>query len=457
MSNTWTITLYPPFRDDRWAYIEAKFVDGHYFSASSREQAIETLRTKIDSPDQLYGNEPPAEENITVTSHPDFETTLSAEDLHGQKTQLGLEKFGTETEPWYKSQEEYHGYLEPLLEKENTVLTVKSGDGVQSHPSEWDWNYSVWIHKTESDPARFDCILHRTDSYDWTWRENLHQNELTQILIGEFHNSKQRQLNRVKVERCREKDISYAFWEPNFHAYEEPTDTPFSDSWDFCPGVPSEINGWIYDPSASLAREVWRDSDHAGVEDDQGRRVEINHNYAPEYSFGRVFDARVGGAKSAMHPGQIESKFQSEMSPAEARAAAVDFMEQTPPEQVQHPGFDERFYETPPDWSLSYGPTVGSRSSLVVAWRADVDAYAVEVEMTGTIGGTDFELEARYYEDGTEIAVDDDPVPLRDDASAKIAHSQFESLAKDLSKSGIPSRVSEIKDQSRKARPPGGV
>jgi hypothetical protein len=77
--------------------------------------------------------------------------------------------------------------------------------------------------------------------------------------------------------------------------------------------------------------------------------------------------------------------------------------------------------------------------------------------MTGTIGGTDFELEAKYYEDGTEIAVDDDPVALRDDASAKIAHSQFKSLARDLSKSGIPNRVSEIKKQSGKAQAPGGV
>lgn len=410
MSSPWTISIRPPFRDDCWAILRARFIDAQYWEADSKQEAIDRLKAGIENPRAVPGDNPPvSRKTVRIDAHEDFANSITLETLF--EDQVGLGSFGqtTTVEPWHEKQPERE-HLEPLYDSE-VVLHATDGEGPADHPSGWEWDYAVWAaHDTEN---VFDVVLHRPARYEWTTMA-VETSELLRILQGHWHTQGSAHLKQFYFEKSTEDaDDPYLAWEPGGIDIVPRAETPFDQAWDYCPGVPMELNGWKYDPHASLAREVWRS------EIDPERRVELHHTY-DEYSFLKVYDSRVSGADAAMIPDGFDSKVQSETPAAELREKAVGWMRQHSPAGVTYPAYDRRLLETPSGWELDKSPGVRYGNEFYIRYRKETapeqDADTL-IEIAGAPKGTNYTVTLMEREDGVITKKDEAPIDVPENCS----------------------------------------
>ncbi|TKX45572.1 hypothetical protein EXE41_11160 [Halorubrum sp. SD690R] len=410
MSSSWTISIRPPFADDCWAILRARFVDAQYWEADSKQDAIDRLKAGIGEPRDVPGENPPVtRQTVAIDAHEDFANSITLDTLF--EDQVGLGSFGQATteKPWHESQPERE-HIEPLYDSE-AVLHATDGNGPTGHPSGWSWDYAIWAaHDTEN---VFDVVLHRPERYEWT-TTTMETSELLRILQGRWHTQGSAHLKQFYFEQSTEDaDDPYLAWEPGGIDIVPRTETPFDGGWDFCPGVPMKLNGWKYDPHASLSREVWRSE--IGPE----RRVELHHTYG-EYSFLKVYDSRVSGADAAMIPDGFDTKVQSTTSASDLRDKAVRWMRQHSPGGVAHPAFDDRLMETPNGWGLDQSPGVRYGSEFHIRYRnaaTEQDADTL-IEVAGVPKGTNYTVRLMQREDGVITTTDDSRIDVQENYSA---------------------------------------
>lgn len=424
MSSSWTISIRPPFADDCWAILRARFVDAQYWEADSKQDAINRLKAGIDEPRDVPGENPPVtRQTVAIDAHEDFANSITLDTLF--EDQVGLGSFGQATteKPWHESQPERE-HIEPLYDSE-VVLHATDGEGPANHPSGWNWDYAIWAaHDTEN---VFDVVLHRPERYEWT-TTTMETSELLRILQGRWHTQGSVHLKQFYFEQSTEDtDDSYLAWEPGGIDIVPRTETPFDEAWDFCPDVPMELNGWEYDPHASLSREVWRS------EIEPERRVELHHTY-DEYSFLKVYDSRVSGADAAMIPDGFDSKIQSDTSAAELREKAVGWMRQHSPNGVTHPAYDDRLMETPAGWELDTSPGVRYGTEFYVRYRRTTTHNQDReqmVEISGPVKSNKYTvtLIETQTESGTQKKRS---IRVPENSSPIVAHSRFCRFAETL-------------------------
>ena len=428
MGSPWTISIRPPFRDDCWAILRARFVDAQYWEADSKQDAIDRLKAGIDEPRNVPGDTPPVtRQTVAIDAHEDFANSITLDTLF--EDQVGLGSFGQATaeKPWHESQPERE-LIEPLYGSK-VVLHATDGEGPTDHPSGWNWDYAIWAaHDTEN---VFDVVLHRPERYEWT-TTTMETSELLRVLQGRWHTQGSAHLKQFYFEQSTEDaDDPYLAWEPGGIDIVPRAETPFDEAWDFCPGVPMELNGWEYDPHASLSREVWRS------EIEPERRVELHHTY-DEYSFLKVYDSRVSGADAAMIPDGFDSKIQSDTSAAELREKAVGWMRQHSPNGVTHPAYDDRLMETPDGWEVAKAPGVRHGTEFYVRYRRatthNQDREQM-VEISGPVKSNKYTvtLIETQTESGTQKKR---PIRVPESSSPIVAHSRFCRFAESI-KSGV--------------------
>ncbi|MFD1570100.1 MULTISPECIES: hypothetical protein [Haloferacaceae] len=417
MTTTWPISIRPPFADDCWAIVRARFLDAQYWEADSKQAAIDQLKAGIDDPRNVPGENPPVtRQTVAIDAHEDFANSITLDTLF--ENQVGLASFGEATteEPWFKAQPEWT-QLEPLYDADR-VLHATSGDGPAEHPSGWEWDYAIWAR--HAGDKEFDIVLHRPERYEWTTK-TAETSELIRILQGRWHTQGSAHLKQFYFEKSHEDtDDPYLAWEPAAVEYHPESESPFDPSWDFCPGAPMAINGWEYDPHARLSREVWRSTTTPE------RRVELHHNPS-DYSFLKVFDSRVSGADAAMVPDGFDGKVQSTTSASDLRDKAVRWMRQHSPGGVAHPAFDAQLLETPAGWVLDRSPGVRYGTEFHVRYRKETpsdEETNVFIEIAGPSKSTDFRV-TRIEQVGETGRKTTESIPTPEHCSPVVAHSRF--------------------------------
>lgn len=454
MSSKWTISVRPPFVDDAWAIIRARFVDAQYWHAETKQDAIARLKEHIKNPRNVPGNNPPViAENIRLDNHEDFENQLTIDQLFSN--QLGFGAFGNASEyTWFQHQDELE-ILEPIIGT-SQILHVTSGDGPDDHPSDWNWGRSLWIkHLSDNE---FDIYLHRPERYTWV-KKQVETSEAIRILQGRWHEQSttdtgSHHLKQFYYERSITDDqcSGYLKWVPGQHEYKEAEETPFGENWDFCPGFPSLVNGWTYDPFARLGREVWRNTEVPSKP-----RVELHHHY-DDFSFLKVYDGRVSGADSAMIPDGFKSKRQATADPGDLRERAIAWMKQNSPGRITYPSYDKKLRDAPEGWDIDGKPGVRSGNEFYVRYIQPVTEDARRaIVIEGRSGSTDFNVKLRYElesEHGRNVKVSEDPNPidLPTNCSIDIAYLRAKKLGKQLNNTDIDQSIHQkIQNQSENA------
>lgn len=435
MSDAWTISIRPPFTDDAWGLVKVQNIDGSYWPAESRQDAVARIQRRLEPPrDTIVKQETPVgEATVVIDAHPDYEGIVTPGQLVG--TQTGLGTFGTTTDPfantpWCEHQSEFE-LVDTLRARPDAVLHITAGEppDTETNPDGWPWTRSLWARTADEG---IDLMAFRANRYDWRRFTARDATFLLRFLQHEWPTAKSNtRFNQFLLDEERDADDldGVYTWTPEETRFVTPARTPFEDGFDYCPETRSRINGWTYAPFEGWTSgcEQWVDGPDAPE-----TRVILKHHHS-EFSFLEVKDDRLGGG--VFIPECFPRKSQADYTPAALRDEAVKWMARNPPKQVEHPTFTPELDSTFPGWTRITDPRVGRRNDTITVAHAQPAPYGTVrvLYIEGEAGSTDFHIQLQYrYQ--TEYApvlvyVDEAPIELPANVSAAVAESRASTLA----------------------------
>jgi len=73
-TDEYRVVIQPPYHDDQWACLWARFCENTFWHAPSKDAALDRLRERYDEPREVATiDADPTPESISIEAHPAFE------------------------------------------------------------------------------------------------------------------------------------------------------------------------------------------------------------------------------------------------------------------------------------------------------------------------------------------------------------------------------------------------
>jgi hypothetical protein len=394
------VVVEPPYYDDQWACIWARFDRNEFWHAESKDDALERLQAKAEEPEgRTYPVTPLPADSIEINAHPDYEDAITPTEIAGGGLATfgvsGGGPFGTGDSHWRFSHRGYDKVVVPLVNSDGPeVVQLSVASECNSTPDSWPWDRRVWIR--DSVDSGFDLWVHRAADYDWASWEGVDASTIVRVLDGDWPSTfgDIETVVRYRTIAGSEDEPTHLEWgglEAAAVEYLKSHEgTPFDDGFAFAPAAGDRVNGWVYEPDSHSHRESW-----VGPKGETD--VTVHHHQ--DFSWFTVRDRRLGGAGSRITPDSYPSKRQAEFTPEEARAAATEWMRTHDPDLWSHDAYREELTAAPDGWELLKRPAVSQSRptevyvALVQPAKGDVSRV---LRVAGTVGKEDADIELEY-------------------------------------------------------------